>query len=59
MLKNVDLTIKKSKRKTLSIYIERDGSVSVLAPETAADSEIADVVKKKEYQIFKMLAEWE
>lgn len=59
MLENVDLTIKKSKRKTLSIYIERDGSVSVLAPDTATDSEIADIVKKKEYQIFKMLAEWE
>lgn len=59
MLENIALTIKKSKRKTLSIYIERDGSVSVLAPETATDSEITAVIKKKEYQIFKMLAEWE
>ena len=59
MLNGIALTIKKSKRKTLSIYIERDGSVSVLAPESSTETEINDVIKKKEYQIFKMLAEWE
>ncbi|MDP3009161.1 MAG: SprT family zinc-dependent metalloprotease [Methylococcales bacterium] len=52
------LSIKKSKRKTLSIYIERDGSVSVLAPDSKTDDEIAQVLKDKEYQIYKHLAEW-
>lgn len=59
MLNNVILNIKKSKRKTLSIYIERDGAVSVLAPDSSSDTDIEEVIKKKEYQIYKLLAEWE
>ena len=59
MLTNVIFNIKKSKRKTLSIYIERDGAVSVLAPDSSSDTEIEEVIKKKEYQIYKALAEWE
>jgi len=59
MLDNVSFSIRKSKRKTLSIYIERNGTVTVLAPETSSDVEIEKVIEKKEYQIFKMLAEWE
>lgn len=58
MFPNVTLTVKKSNRKTLSIYIERDGSVSVLAPNSTADSEITQILKNKEYQIYKHLAEW-
>ena len=52
------LSIRKSKRKTLSIYVERDGSVSTLAPDSKTDAEIAQVLKDKEYQIYKHLAEW-
>ena len=52
-------TRKKSRRKTLSIYIERDGTVTVIAPENLTDQEIEDVLKKKEYRIYKSLAEWE
>ena len=59
MLNKVILNIKKSKRKTLSIYIERDGAVSILAPDSSSDTEIEEVIKKKEYQIYKALAEWE
>ncbi len=59
MLDNVIINIKKSMRKTLSIYIERDGSVSVLAPDSSSDTDIEEVIKKKEYQIYKLLAEWE
>lgn len=59
MLENIELNIKKSNRKTLSIYIERNGSVSVLAPETASETEIHTILKKKEYQIFQKLAQWE
>lgn len=59
MLDNVSISIRKSKRKTLSIYIERNGTVTVLAPEASSDLDIKKVIKKKEYQIFKMLAEWE
>ena len=59
MLKDITFNIKKSKRKTLSIYIERDGTVTVIAPENSTDKEIEGVIKKKEYQIYKSLAEWE
>jgi len=59
MLKDITFNIKKSKRKTLSIYIERDGTVTVIAPGNSTDKEIEEVIKKKEYQIYKSLAEWE
>ena len=52
-------TVKRSKRKTLSIYIERDGTVSVLAPEENTDTEIDAIVTQKSYQIYKHLAEHE
>lgn len=55
----VDIKIIKSNRKTVSIYIERDGSVSARVPKTVTDSEIQELLKAKEYQIFKHLAEWE
>lgn len=55
----VDIKIIKSKRKTVSIYIERDGSVSARVPETITEQEIQELLKAKEYQIFKHLAEWE
>ncbi len=54
----VDIVIQKSNRKTVSIYIERDGSVSARVPEKLNDEEIKDILKAKEYQIFKNLAEW-
>lgn len=59
MLKDITFNIKKSRRKTLSIYIERDGTVTVIAPENLRNQEIEDVLKKKEYRIYKSLAEWE
>lgn len=58
-ISGVDIHIKKSHRKTVSIYIERDGSVSARVPETITDSEVQEVLKSKEYLIFKHLSEWE
>ena len=57
-ISGLDIAIKKSKRKTVSIFIERDGSVSARVPETLSSDEIATVIKSKEYQIHKHLAEW-
>jgi predicted metal-dependent hydrolase len=59
MLKDVSYNVKRSKRKTISIYVERDGSVSILAPQQMEDSELEAAVKTKEYLIYKHLAEWE
>lgn len=58
-LDNIHIDIVKTeRRKTVSIIIERDGSVKVLAPITASDDKIEAAVKSKEYQIFQKLAKW-
>lgn len=54
----IEISIKKSNRKTLSIFIERDGSVSALVPSHLSEIEIQQVIKSKEYQIHKNLAQW-
>ncbi|XMO86741.1 SprT family zinc-dependent metalloprotease [Algibacter sp. AS12] len=59
IVSGLDIVIQKSERKTVSIYIERDGTVSARVPEKLKDEEIRDILKAKEYQIFKNLAEWE
>jgi len=59
MLDGVKIDVRRRKRKTVSIYIERDGSVSVHVPEALADAEIDDLLKKREYQIHTYLAKRE
>jgi len=58
IVSDIDIKIKRSKRKTLSIYIERNGSVTALVPQKLSDEEVHDLIKSKEYQIYKYLAEW-
>lgn len=53
------IAVKRSKRKTASIYIERDGSLSVLVPENTADKEIQEILKANEYKIHKFQAKRE
>lgn len=58
-LENIDITIERTeRRKTVSIFIERDGSVRVLAPASASDETIKTAIKSKEYLIFTKLAKW-
>lgn len=58
-LDSIHIDIEKTeRRKTVSIFIERNGSVKVLAPITASDDKIEAAVKAKEYQIFQKLAKW-
>ena len=58
-LEGIEITIEKTiRRKTVSIFIERDGSVRVLAPVTLSDEKIEDSIRAKEYQIFVKLAKW-
>lgn len=42
----------------MSIFMERDGSVRVLAPLTATDYKIENAIKAREYQILAKLAKW-
>ena len=58
-LDGINITVEKTgRRKTVSIFIERNGSVRVLAPLTVSDEKLEAVVKSKEYQIFSKLAKW-
>lgn len=58
-LDGIDILIEKTdRRKTVSIFIERNGSVKVLAPVTASDEKVEAAVKSREYQIFTKLAKW-
>ncbi len=57
--KDIAYRLKKSPRKTTSIYIERDGSVSVLAPEPYDLSKVESLIEKKRSWIYRNLAEWE
>lgn len=59
MLNDLRIEIKKNKRKTASIYIERDGSVSVYVPEHLSDDEVNGLVESRKYQIYKNLAKWQ
>jgi predicted metal-dependent hydrolase len=49
MLNNLELNIKRSNRRTISIYVERDGRVSVLAPEKISEINLNEIIRKKEY----------
>ncbi len=57
MLDQLQISLVRSARKTLSIYIERDGSITVRAPKNLSQSKIDEVLKKKEYRIYKLWTE--
>lgn len=57
--KDISYRLKKSPRKTTSIYIERDGTVSVLAPEPYDLNKVETILEKKRSWIYRNLAEWE
>lgn len=50
---------KKNGRKTVSIYIERDGTVSIHVPENMNQAAIDRLIESKRYWIYKRLTEWE
>lgn len=57
--KDIHYSLKKSNRKTISIFIERDGSVSILAPAPYQLDKIEQVIEAKRSWIYRNLAEWE
>ena len=57
--KDIEYSLKKSDRKTTSIYIERDGAVSILAPAPFELDKIERIIEKKRSWIYRSLAEWE
>ncbi|MGR6781992.1 M48 family metallopeptidase [Moritella viscosa] len=57
--KDIEYQLKKSDRKTTSIYIERDGSVSIIAPAPFNIEKIEQIIESKRSWIYRSLAEWE
>ncbi|KJZ29128.1 M48 family metallopeptidase [Pseudoalteromonas fuliginea] len=57
--KDINYSLKKSDRKTISIFIERDGSVNILAPAPYQLEKIEEVIEAKRSWIYRNLAEWE
>jgi predicted metal-dependent hydrolase len=51
--------IRSNRRKTASIYVERDGSVTVRVPDNLSDVEIEALIEGKRYWIHKHLSEWQ
>ena len=56
--KDISYTLTRSRRKTGSIHIERDGQVSILVPTRLSDAEVDSLIEKKLVWIYKNLAEW-
>lgn len=50
------VVVKHSKRKTASIYIERDSSITVIVPDGTNDLEVQNLLKQNEYKIYKYQA---
>jgi len=59
MISKNKITVKRSKRKTISIYVERDGALTVLVPEKTTDEEVDAVIKLNEYKIYKFKSKQE
>jgi predicted metal-dependent hydrolase len=57
--KDIKYSLVRSHRKTASIYIERDGQVSILVPDKLTDRQVEALVESKRKWIYKSLAEWQ
>lgn len=55
--KDIDYSLKKSNRKTISIYVERDGDITIIVPEQISQRELDNVIESKRYWIYKALVE--
>ena len=56
--KDISYTLKRSQRKTASIYVERDGGVTVLVPRDLTDRQVDSLLESKRKWIYRNLAEW-
>jgi predicted metal-dependent hydrolase len=57
--KDIQYSLVRSRRKTASIYIERDGQVSILVPDKLTDRQVEALLESKRKWIYKGLAEWQ
>lgn len=51
--------VRSSRKKTLQILVERDGSLSVQCPNELSEDEIKKILDSKQFSIIKMLSKWQ
>jgi predicted metal-dependent hydrolase len=56
--KDIEYSLTRSQRKTASLHIERDGTVSLIVPETLPQEKIEEVLEAKRLWVYRGLAEW-
>lgn len=44
---DIDFSLQRNKRKTVSIYVEPNGEVNVLAPEKISEDDLNQIIEKK------------
>lgn len=57
-IRDVEYSVARSDRKTVSIYVERNGGVTVKAPRLATDQQLQRLVERKLPWIYRTLAHW-
>lgn len=56
--KDIEYTLRRSERKTASVYVERDGEVSVFVPQELSDNQVEELLEGKRKWIYRNQAEW-
>lgn len=57
--KDIEYELVFRKRKTVSLFVERDGKIKLIAPENLERKKIEEIIESKRYWIYTKLAEWE
>ncbi|MFH7043526.1 M48 family metallopeptidase [Paucibacter sp. JuS9] len=57
-VRDVKYSVARSNRRTVAIFIERDGTVTVKAPTRASDQQLQRLVERKLPWIYRTLAQW-
>jgi predicted metal-dependent hydrolase len=58
LVRDVEYSVARSARKTAAIFVERDGAVTVKAPQSATDQQVQRLVERKLPWIYRSLAQW-
>ena len=56
---DIDFNLQRNKRKTVSIYVEPNGEINILAPEKISEDDLNQIIEKKRYWIYKSLSKIE
>ena len=57
-VRDVEYSVVRSNRKTAAIFVERDGGVTVKAPQSASDQQLERLVERKLPWIYRTIAHW-